>query len=271
MHIVVCAKWITDPEVTGIRFLIDPITLRRKEVDGLAMVISPYDEQCFEAALRIREQLDGIEAVKITALCLGPESHVKLFKRAFSWDVEAGILLNVPMFDGGDGYATARALSSAIRKLGDVDLVLVGRQAADGDEGVVGYGIAEFLENPILPCASEIKVHEGSVTIERVLDDGSETLQTPLPAVVTVSNELGEARRPTMRQVMRAGRQKPDIWGAQDIGLDREQVEGNSARLIIEDMYIPKVDYQCEYIDAKSPTEAARLLVQQLRERRVIA
>lgn len=271
MHIVVCAKWITDPEVTGIRFLIDPQTLRRQQVDGLAMVVSPYDEQCFEAALRIREQLDGVETIKITALCLGPESHAKLFKQAFAWDAEVGILLCDPAFEGGDGRTTARALSGAIRKLGDVDLVLAGRQAADGDEGIVGYGIAEFLNIPLLPCAAEVKIASGSVTIERVLDDGFETLETPLPAVVTISNELGFVRRPSLRHVMRAGRKKPEIWSAQDIGIDSDTLGNSAQTLIIEDMYIPQVDHKCEYIEGTSSTEVASILVQQLRERRIIS
>jgi len=269
MHIVVCAKRIPDPEVSAIIFRIDPDTLRRAEMAGLQMVMSPYDEQCFEAALRIREQLD--EEVRITAISLGDNADIKIFKRAFSWDVEAGIFLCDPAFAGGDGYTTALALAAAIRKLGDVDLVLAGRQAADRDEGVVGFGIADLLDVPLLPCAADVKVHDDCVVIERVLDNGVETLEASLPAVVTISNEIGEARRPSMRQVMRAGRQKPTVWNAGDIGLEPGQVGAGAARLVVEDVVIPKVDHQCEYVTGATVAELAEQLVGRLRELRVVS
>ncbi|HIF09721.1 MAG TPA: electron transfer flavoprotein subunit beta/FixA family protein [Sneathiellales bacterium] len=268
IHIVVCAKWIPDPEVTATEFKIDPESLRRAEIAGLALVMSPYDEQCFEAALRIREQAD--EEVKITALCLDTDPMIKLFRQAFSWDVEAGFFLCDPVFEDSDGYTTSFALGTAIQKIGDVDLILTGRQAADGDEGMVGFGIAEHLGIPVLPCAAEVKVQDGSVIIERVLDNGFETLETPLPAVVTVSNEIGEARRPSMRQVMRAARQKPTVWSAEDIGLDAAQLDTSAMRLTVEDIFVPKVDHSCEFITGETPGDLAEALVGKLRELRVI-
>lgn len=270
MHIVVCAKWIPDPEVSAVQFRIDPETQKREKIDGLAYVVSPYDEQCFEAALRIRDEL-GEEEVQITALCLGPESDIKLFKRAFSWDVQTGYFLCDPAFDGGDGYTTSLALGTAIRKIGDVDLVLTGQQAADGDEGVVGFGIAEFLGVPLLPCAGTVKVSDGSVVVDRILDDGFETLETQLPAVVTISNELGEPRRPSMRQVMKAGRMKPEQWTAADIGLDVAQLGGAGVRLVVDDVFVPEIDHTCEFLTGGSPDELAESLVSRLHELRVLS
>lgn len=217
MHIVVCAKRIPDPEVSAIIFRVDVECRRRARVDGLQMVMSPYDEQCFEAAMRIQDELG--EDVRVTALCLGDnDDDLKLFKRAFSWNVESGYYLSDPAFEGGDGFTTARTLATAINNLGDVDLMLVGRQAADKDEGLVGYALARELDIPLFPCAAAVQLEGRNVVVERVLDDGSECIEATLPAVVSVSNELGEPRRPSMRQVMQAGRKKPTRMGCRGAG-----------------------------------------------------
>ena len=269
MHIVVCAKRIPDPEISGVSFKIDPETQRRVELPGLKMVMSPYDEQCFEAALRVRESQD--ESVRITALCLGQGEDVKIFKDAFAWDADEGIFISDPAFVSGDGYTTATVLSAAIEKLGDVDLILVGRQAADRDEGVVGYGIAELLGIPLLPCAADVKLNDGLLVIERFLDNGSEILEAALPVVVTISNEIGTPRKPTMRQIMKAGRKKPETWNATDLGLDVDQPGVGTARLLVEEIFVPDNHRECEFVTGDTPAECAQRVVDQLKELRVLS
>ena len=268
MHIVVCVKRIPDPEVSAIPFRIDPETLKRVEVPGLKLVMSPYDEQCLEAALRIREQQG--EDVKITALSLGEPDDISVFKSAFSFDCDEGVFLQDPAFAGGDGYSTALALASAIRKLGNVDLILVGRQAADGDEGIVGFGLAEILDMPLLPWAASIQIENDSVIVERILDDATETIIASLPAVASISNEIGEPRQPTMRQIMAAGRRKPEIWNASDLGLSADQVGAGGVRLVVENVYVPQRDRACELIGEGAPAEIADALVRKLNQRRVL-
>lgn len=268
MHIVVCAKRVPDPEPSAIPFRIDPATWQRVEVPGLQMVVSPYDEQAIEVALRVREHLH--EDVRITVLSLGQEEDVKLFKRVFSWEVDAGVLLCDAAFDGGDGCATAVALAAAVRKLGDVDLVLAGRQAADFDQGVVGPSLAELLDLPLLPLAAEVRVGDRTVEVERMLDTGSETLAAELPALVTISNEVGPPRQPSMRQMMRAGRMKPDIWSAADLGVDAGELGAAGARLVVDEVFLPEPDHDCEFVTGDTAEAQAMDLARRLRELRVL-
>lgn len=269
IHIVVLAKCIPDPEPSAVPFRVDPYTWRRIQVPGLQMVVSPYDEQCIEVALRLREQLGG--EARITVLSLGRDEDAKLFKRVFSWEVDAGVLLCDPAFDGGDGGTTALALAAGVRRMGDVDLVLAGRQAADFDEGVVGLTVAELLEWPVLPVAGSVQIEGGSVQVDRVLESGTATLQAALPAVVTVSNEVGPPRQPSMRQMMRAGRMKPQVWTAEDVGLGAGRVGSRAARLRIEEVFVPEVGRNCEFVAGDTPEEQARDLLRRLDDRRVLA
>ena len=110
-------------------------------------------------------------------------------------------------------------LAAAIKKLDAVDLIIAGRQAVDWDMGVVGSTIAEILGLPVVTIAKEVKLDGGKVTVERVLLDGFETVEAPTPAVVTVSNELGEPRYPQLRQIMMAAKKEVKAWGLADLGI----------------------------------------------------
>ena len=108
-----------------------------------------------------------------------------------------------------DSFFTASLLSAAIKKLGDFDLVLCGRQASDWDNAQVPLGVAELLGIPCITIAKNVQVGDGKVTVERVVPDGYEVIEGPLPSLVTVSNELGQPRYPTLRGIMAATRKKP--------------------------------------------------------------
>ncbi|MFW6198028.1 MAG: electron transfer flavoprotein subunit beta/FixA family protein, partial [Myxococcota bacterium] len=103
-----------------------------------------------------------------------------------------GVLLNDPSFEGIDNFQTASALAKAIEKIGDYDLILMGRAAADWDMGVVPIGVANVLGIPFVTVAKAIEKDNGNIKVERVLDDGFQTVKAPLPAVVSVSNEFGD-------------------------------------------------------------------------------
>jgi len=185
VNIVVCVKEIADPEVASSVFSINEAT---QEVGpGVRFVISPFDAQAIEVALRIK---DTVNEAAITLLTLGAESARSIMKYGLSLGADEAVMLIDPAFDRGDSYTTARALAAAIAKIGDVDLVLTGRQAADGDSGVVGLGIAELLGRPAVTFAMDVEVVDGALVIERALGDGAETVEAPMPAVVTVSRTV---------------------------------------------------------------------------------
>ena len=191
MHIAVCIKYIPDPEAAFSMFSIDEQAKKVIPASGLKHVVSPFDEQAIEAALRVREQHAG---TRITVITLGNELSRNALKHGLAMGADDGVLLADAAFEDGDAYTTAITLAAALKKLGAIDLVLTGRQAADGDTGVVGAGIGELLNLPVLTFAKSIAVDGKAVRVERVLDDGGEIVEADLPAVVTVSNEIGAPR-----------------------------------------------------------------------------
>ena len=165
MKIVVCVKQIQNPEIPSAQFRIDEEAKILIPVSGLSPVLSPFDEQAVEAALRIRDSLGEDADVDITILTIAPKGSRAPIKAALALGADNAVLLDDSMFDGSGGFVTARNLAEAIRTIGDVDLILAGRQAADGDAGVVGLGIAEILNIPAITFARDVPVSYTHLTL----------------------------------------------------------------------------------------------------------
>ncbi len=267
MHIAVCIKYIPDPEAAFSMFSIDEQAKKVIPASGLKHVVSPFDEQAIEAALRVREQHAG---TRITVITLGNELSRNALKHGLAMGADDGVLLADAAFEDGDAYTTAITLAAALKKLGAIDLVLTGRQAADGDTGVVGAGIGELLNLPVLTFAKSIAVDGKAVRVERVLDDGGEIVEADLPAVVTVSNEIGAPRAASLRETMRAARKPVVVWNASDLGLEANAVGAAGSRAVRECVFAPSKSVQCEIIEASSPEAQGAQLAQRLREARVL-
>ena len=267
MHFVVCAKQIPDPETPPSAFRVDEA---KKEVippQGIAPVLSQFDGIAAEAALRIKEQTSG---TRITVISLGQERARDAIKQVLAMGADEGVLLDDATFQGGDSYTTARTLAAAIRKLGDVDAVFCGRQAADWDMGQVGLGIAELLGWPCAIIASSVQCAEGKLTVKRVLADGFETVRVPLPAVVTVSNELGEPRYPKLQQIMQAARKTVRSMTPAELALDPSTVGAAGARLKLERLFVPVAGGDCEFMPGDTPQAQAVALAKTLRAARIL-
>lgn len=267
MHIVVCIKLVPDPEAAFSMFRIDEQAKKVVPAAGLPWVVSPFDEQALEAALRIREQQPD---ARISVMTLGPEAARNALKHGLAMGADDGVLLADAGFGDGDAYTTALALAAALRKLGAIDLVLTGRQAADWDAGVVGAGIAELLGMAAISFAKDVQIEGGTVRVERVLDDGTEVVAADLPALVTVSNELGAARKPNLRETMRAARKPVVMWSTADLGLPVDAIGAAGRRAVRERVFVPVKDNRCEMVEGASPEEQAARLAQRLREAKVI-
>jgi electron transfer flavoprotein beta subunit len=267
MHIAVCVKQVANPEVAASQFRIDEAAKVVEPMPGVPLVMSPFDEQAVEAALRIRDTQAG---TRISVVTLGPESARNVLKHGLALGADDAVLLSDAALQGGDAHAVALALTAAIRKLGAVDLVLAGRQAADDDGGIVGLGIAELLDWPAASFAQDVQVADGRVRVERVLDDGIEVVEAPLPAVVTVSNELGEPRKPNLRETMRAARKPVAVWSAADLGLEAQATGRSGAHSRVERVYAPVKESRCERIEAADPAAQAAILADRLREAKLI-
>ncbi|MCK5577793.1 MAG: electron transfer flavoprotein subunit beta/FixA family protein, partial [Dehalococcoidales bacterium] len=200
MKIIVCVNQVADPEAPPASFKVDAGGSRVVLATSVPVVLDPYSEYALEAALKLKDAHGG----QVIALSLGTDLPREVIKKTLAMGANELILLEDEAFADGDSWSTACALAAAIKKTGDYDLILCGRQAADWGEGQVGLGIAEVLSLPSVTVARKIDVAGGKAQVERVTDNGYEVVESPLPIVVTVSNEIGEPRYPTIRGIMAA-------------------------------------------------------------------
>ena len=266
MNIIVCVKQVPDPQMPLASFKIDPATNKLIPAPGIPPVINGYDEQAVEAALRLKEGGDS----KITVLSMGKDLVSDVIKKPLSMGADELVLLQDDAFEDSDDYATAQALAAAIRKIGEYDIIICGRQASDFDTGLVGAGIGEILGLPVITIARDVKMNDGVVRVEKVVADGYEVVEASPPVVVTVSNELGQPRYPTLRGIMAAGRKQPTVWTTADLGLDASAIGAAGSRVKLMNLYQPEKVSQCEFIEGESPAEVGANLALKLRENKVI-
>ena len=266
MNIIVCIKQVPDPQMPAASFKIDPESNKLVPSPGIPPVINGYDEQGVEAALRLKEANSGT----VTAIALGKELVSDVIKKPLSMGADELVLLQDDAFEDGDSYTTAHALAAAITKVGEYDVVICGRQASDFDAGQVGSGVGEILGVPVITFARDVKMENGTVRVERVVPDGYEVVEASPPVVVTVSNELGEPRYPTLKGIMAAGRKQPTVWSAQDLGLDSSKIGAAGAKVKLLKLDQPEKVSQCEFIEGDSGAEIGANLALKLREAKVI-
>ncbi len=268
MNMIVCCKQVLDPEAAPSTFKLDAANNRMVQPPEVKPVVSPYDEQAVEAALRIK---DKDKTQKITIISLGNGLVRDVVKKPLSMGADELILLEDPAFEGGDSFAVASALAAAIKKIGQYDLIFFGRQESEWDDGQVGTGVAEILGIPSVTVAKKVEaIDGGKVRVERIVADGFQVLEVQAPAVITVSNELGEARYATLKGIMAASKKQPIVWKPADIGLDAGKVGAAARKSKIVKLFQPVKEGKCEIVSADSPAEAAALLAQKLRDNKVI-
>ena len=266
MNMIVCVKQVIDPEAPPASFRVDTASNKVVPPPGVAPVISPFDENAVEAALRIKDAQGG----KITVISLGVNLLREVVKKPLSMGADELILLEDGAFAGGDSWSTAYALAMAIKKIGDYDLIFCGRQASDWDAGQVGSGIAEILGLPGVTIAKKVESLDGKVRVERVVADGYEVVEVPLPALVTVSNELGEPRYPTIKGIMAAKKVEPIIWKPADIGVEPAQVGAAGRHTKLLKLFQPVHEGKCELVEGETPEEAGVNLALKLREAKLL-
>ncbi|MFC1916101.1 electron transfer flavoprotein subunit beta/FixA family protein [Chloroflexota bacterium] len=266
MNMIVCVKQVIDPEAPPASFKVDAASNKVVLPTGVSQVISPFDENAVEAALRIKDVHGG----KITVISLGINLLREVVKKPLSMGADELILLEDEAFADSDSWSTAYTLAMAIKKIGDYDLIFCGRQAADWDAGQVGSGIAEMLGLPSVTVARKVDIAEGKARIERVTADGCEVAEVSLPALITVSNELGEARYPTIKGIMAAKGIEPIIWKPADIGVEPSKVGATGRHTKLLKLFQPVQEGKCELIEGEGPEEAGVNLALKLREAKIL-
>jgi electron transfer flavoprotein beta subunit len=266
LNLIVCVKQVVDPEAPPTSFQIDPAGNKMVTPPSVSPVIDPYSEYAVEAALRIKDAQGG----KITIISLGANLLREVVKKPLAMGADELILLEDKAFTEGDSWSTAYSLVMAIKRLGYYDLILCGREASDWDAGQVGSGIAEFLGLPSVTLAQKIDITGGKARVERVTDDGYEVVEVSLPALITVSNELGEPRYATIKGIMEARRKEPVVWKPADIGVEPSQVGAAGRRTRLLKLFQPIREGKCEIVDGDSPEEAGVNLAVKLKEAKAL-
>lgn len=262
MNSIVCVKQIPDPETPPTAFKVDEAAKKVLPAQGIAPVISPYDAQAVEAALRLR---DAAGTGKITVISIGPASARDVIKHALAMGADEGVLVDDPkLYDNNDPFVTAQVLVAAIQKVGEYDAIICGRASADWDYGIVPFGIAEMLGIPCVSVARKVSSQNGALVVDKVLADGFETIEAQKPCVVTISNELGDPRYPQLRQIMAAARKQVQNMTLADLGVEPQP------RIQIERLYVPVKQSNVEIIEGDSVEQQAANLARKLREARII-
>jgi electron transfer flavoprotein beta subunit len=268
-RIVVCAKEVLDPDAVNNYALEGRLVIgddgKSLTQTSIPRLMNAYDEQAIEAALRIRE---GGVACTIAVVSVGEGQDI--LKHAASLGVDEPVAIAADP-SGLDHHGVAKLLAAFIQSRGGADLVLCGRQASDDDQGVVPALLAEHLGFPVVTIARSVDVTATTdghgVRVVRVTPDGDETVAVGAPAVVTISNELGQARYPTMAGRMAARKKRIASVTAAELGVAADAL---APRVRVVKQFVPTVKGACEVLTGATPAEAAAALVARLRAEQVL-
>ena len=228
LKIVVLAKQVPDTRNVGKDAMTPEGTVNRA---ALPAIFNPEDLNALEQALRLKEQNPGST---VGVLTMGPPRAGEIIRQGLFRGADTGWLLTDRLFAGADTLATSYALATAIKKIGDVDIVIGGRQAIDGDTAQVGPQVAEKLEIPQVTYAEELlAVDEKSITIRRRLEHGTECVKAQLPALVTVTSAATDCRFPNVHRMLRLANEEVRMMNADmiDADMDRLGMKGSPTKV----------------------------------------
>ena len=262
MKIIVCVKVVIDPEAPTSLFKVDSETNKITPPKGTPPVINPFDENALEAALQVNDK----QPSNITILSMGINIPKPVIRKSLATGANNLVLLEDQLFDDLDTYSTANILASAIRKIKEYDLIICGREAADTDAGQVGLGIAEMLGIPSVSFAKKIVPGDKKIEVTKVLENGYEIIEVPLPALITVSSEVGSLRTANMQGIMAAQKKPMVSWNAENLGV----IQKPSRRVSLLKLYQPSHITTCEIITGADPEESVANLVGKLKAIKVL-
>ena len=217
MNIVVCIKQV--PATSKVQINPETGTLVR---EGVEAIINPFDEFAVEEALRIKERMGG---GNVKAITMGPPQAEEALRSAIAMGADESILISDRVFAGSDTWATSYTLAKGIQSLGKVDLVICGKQAIDGDTAQVGPGVAEMLGIPFVAWVRKVEeVTEQKIRVERLMEDGYEVVEMPLPGLITVVKEINVPRLASLKGKMRAKKNVSTLLTAEKLGVDSDKI-----------------------------------------------
>lgn len=261
MHIVVCIKQV--PDTSDVKINPETNTLIR---EGVQSIINPFDENALEIALVLKDTAGA----KVTVITMGPPQAESALRECLARGADDVVLVSDRAFAGSDTLATSYTLARAIESLDKPDLILFGKQAIDGDTAQVGPGVAELLDMPVITYIRRVEVADGKLKVERVFEDGYEKMEVPLPAVLTILKEANVPRMASLKGRMKAKKAEITMLTAAAIQADPERVGLKGSPTKVVRIFTPPKKTGGIRIDGTHPLEAARTLVEKLREQKVI-
>lgn len=256
MHIVVCMKQV--PRDNSVKINAD-LSIN---AEGIEQIMNLFDEYAVEEALRWNEKLGG----KVTVLSLGPDEWKDQIRRSLAMGATDALLLSDPSFAKLDVLGAARVVAAAIKKLGDVDLVLGGRNSTDDESGAFAPALARMLGWPQLTYVGKfVDVSGAQIVVERHLEEQIETVEASLPAVATVLKDINEPRYPSLLRIKKVAKVDIPVWNAADLGVSADGIAATIAARIP-----PPPRPKGEVIDGADAAEKVRKLVNKLMESQVL-
>ncbi|MBA3036969.1 MAG: hypothetical protein FP814_10815 [Desulfobacterium sp.] len=261
LHIIVCAKQIIDPEGPASGYGVNSDTGQIILPKGVPPAINPYDENALETALKIKDAWQA----RITVISVGKNLSKAVMGKALKAGADNLVFLQDKSFENLDSRSTAYVISEGIKKLGDYDLVLAGRQAGDTDSAVVPHYIAGFLDIPCINLIKKVELFEKSIRVERSLPDGYEVLEVGMPSLLSITGG-GDLRKADLQQTGGAGNKPAVIWTAKDLEIESSVLK----KISWEKIFVPDYEVECNYIKADSYKEAGAKLAVKLREDQIL-
>jgi len=260
------------PESSNVKM--DPVTGTVIRV-GVETVVNPLDLYAIETALTLKETYGG----EVTAISMGPPAAMRVLREAAAMGCDFCALLSDRRFGGADTWATSYTLARGAAKLGPFDIIVAGERATDGDTAQVGPALASWLCIPALTYVSKIERIEqgcftpGRIFLERLVEEGYEMLNAPLPCLITVVKEIGVPRLPTLKGKIRSREMDIPVFTGDDLELNQDYLglKGSPTRVVkIDTPSVSRGGRIIKALDEESVARAADELAALLCEKGII-
>ncbi len=262
MRIVICIKQVPDSAAT--------LTV---SADGQVswgdspLVVNPFDEYALEEALRLKEKHGGTAS----ALTMGKDSAKEALKTAIAMGCEEAILLSDPAYASADTMVTTYVLGQAIKKIGNVDMVLFGQASIDAQSGQTSASVARHLGYNVLTYVSKICAIDPAaktITVERLLEEGKQVVASKLPVVISVVKDINEPRYPSFMGIRKAAKANVPTWSAADIGAEPDKLAAAVQWTRI--FPPPPREGACDIVTGDSPAQIAALLADKIMAEKIL-
>ena len=261
MNIIVCVKQV--PDSTQVK--VDPKTGTLIRA-GVPSILNPYDHFALERALEIKARTGA----KVTLLSMGPNQATAVLRLGLALGADEGLLLSDRAFAGSDTWATSYALATAIKKIGQYDLILCGQMAIDGDTAQTGPGIAYHLGIPQITFCESSDANGNQIVVKKLIEGGHQILEADLPVLVTMTMPVDYAAKyPSFMAAHKAQEKVIHIWTAADIGADPSKLGLNGSPTRVDRIFPPPARQKGEMFSG-SAAELAGKFVEILKKESVL-